>query len=354
MSIAVSFVVIAYNERAGIGDSIRAIQEQRGLESHEIIVVDDGSTDGTGEFVDQLVASDARLRLIRHNSNRGRGAARATGVAAARGTLVAMVDGDIVLPPEWWHACATALENHDVAVGTAVPDGDVAYLARTYSLTPKVVPHATLVTGSNALFRREVFSVVEYETQLREGEDVALSHEIERAGLRVTTVPGLVVEHREERGLASSLTWLYQSGIGASRQLERYRRPRKPDVAFAIVIASVAIALVARSLPPRSRLLGLIGVHLAVSGLHLSGKVRFHRDEAGRYALAMATDALLLAAYFGGRIAGHARLRLISAWSGEVDVRGRLRTPADLGPVLMSLRLLASRPVACATSARRP
>jgi glycosyltransferase involved in cell wall biosynthesis len=307
--VAVSFVVIAYNERAVIGDCIASVQAQQGLDSHEIVVVDDGSTDGTTELVSQLAASDATLRLIRHQENRGRGAARATGVKAARGKFLAMVDGDIVLPPRWWLSCVAALEDHDIASGTAVPDGDVAYLASRFSLTPKVVPHAALVTGSNALFRRQVFDRVSYDTRRREGEDVALSHEIERNGLRVVTVPGLVVEHRERRGLLPSLVWLYQSGVGASRQLERYRRLRKPDIAFLVVVASAALAFAMRKLPLRWRMFGLAGVHLTVSWLHVRGKFIFRRAELGRFLLAAVTDAVLLAAYFSGRIAGHARLR---------------------------------------------
>jgi glycosyltransferase involved in cell wall biosynthesis len=313
VSIEVSFVVIAYNERAVIGDCISSVQEQRGLDSHEIVVVDDGSTDGTGDLVRQLAVSDRALRLISHETNRGRGAARTTGVTAARGAHVAMVDADIVLPPDWWRSCFAALKDHDVAVGTAIPDGDVTYLARRFSLTPKIVPHSTLVTGSNALFRREVFDRIGYETKLREGEDVALSHEIERSGLRAVTVPGLVVEHREHRGLVSSLVWLYQSGVGASRQLERYGQLRKPDIAFLAVVSSAAVALTLRRLPARSRLLGLVGVHLTISWLHVGGKLVFRQNELGRYALAAVVDTALLAAYFSGRIAGHAQLRVATA-----------------------------------------
>ena len=335
MPVAVSFVVIAYNERDVIGDCIRSVQAQQGLDSHEIVVVDDGSTDGTSEFVRQLAASDVALRLIRHEKNRGRGAARATGVAAARGKFLAMVDGDIVLPPGWWLSCVAALEDHDIASGTAVPDGDVAYLARLYSLTPKVVPHAALVTGSNALFRREVFDRVGYETQLREGEDIALSHEIERSGLRVVTVPGLVVEHREQRGLASSLVWLYQSGVGASRQLERYRQLRKPDIAFLVVVASAALALTLRPLPLRWRLFGLAIVHLTVSWLHVRGKFVVRQKELGSRLLAALTDSALLAAYFSGRIAGHARLRVAPETvlrDGLASIRADRRDRDDCQP----------------------
>lgn len=326
--VAVSFVVIAYNERAVIGDCLRSLQAQHGLDLYEIVVVDDGSTDGTGDLVRQLAASDSALQLISHETNRGRGAARTTGVKASRGRLVAMVDSDVLLPSEWWQTCLAALKDHDVAVGTAVPDGDVTYLARRYSLAPKVVAHSALVTGSNSLFRREVFDRIGYEENLRDGEDVALSYEIERSGLRSVSVPGLVVEHREQRGLASSLAWLYQSGVGASRQLERYRRLRKPDVAFFVFLASAALALTLKRFSKRSRLLRLLGVQLAISVLHVGGKFAFRKRELGRFALAAVTDAALLGAYFSGRIAGHAWLRISSAREiGHRDTRSSENSP---------------------------
>jgi glycosyltransferase involved in cell wall biosynthesis len=308
--IAVSFVVIAYNECAVIGECIRSLQAQRGLDSHEIVVVDDGSTDGTGDLVHQLADTDSAIRMIRHDTNRGRGAARMTGVTAARGRFVAMVDGDIVLPRNWLQSCLGALKDYDVAVGTAVPDGDVTYLVRRYSLTPKVVSQSALVTGSNALFRREVFDLISYETSLREGEDVALSHEIQRNGMRAVTVPGLLVDHHEHRNFTSSFAWLYQSGVGASRQLERYRDIRKPDFAFLTVVACGALSFALRRLSARSRLLGLVAVHLTISCLHVHGKLVFRKSEFTRYTLAAVTDAALLAAYFMGRIVGHARLRI--------------------------------------------
>src|SRR5664280_1339078 len=97
----VSFVVIAYNEKANIVSCLTSITSQVGGASFEVVVVDDGSEDGTASLAAKVAAQRAEIALIEHPENLGRGAARQTGIAAARGALIAMVDADIVLPEHW-------------------------------------------------------------------------------------------------------------------------------------------------------------------------------------------------------------------------------------------------------------
>ena len=167
---------------------------------------------------------DARIRLIDLPANRGRGHARRTGIAAARGGLVATVDADIILPADWLDRTRAALTGHDAVGGTAVPDGDVGYVYRRFRLAPRVVASTTTVTGNNGLYRRGVFDRVSFDEALREGEDSALNHAMASQGLSAAIVPGLLVQHREGKSFGSSLRWLFDTGQGATRQLLRYRR----------------------------------------------------------------------------------------------------------------------------------
>ena len=93
---SLSVVLPAYNEEAVIGQTIlRAISAlSRWTDDFEILVVNDGSKDGTKERVEHLAKDDARIRLISHPVNRGYGAALVTGFHSVEKDLVFFMDSD--------------------------------------------------------------------------------------------------------------------------------------------------------------------------------------------------------------------------------------------------------------------
>ncbi len=302
----VSFVVIARNEAATITAALGSILAQR--VDKEIVVVDDCSRDRTPELVAELASGQPGIRLIRLPGNRGRGFARHTGVTAARGRLVATVDADVILPETWWERCAEALATADAVAGTAVPDGDVAYLYRRFSLSPRRRTHTTPVTASNALYRCEVFACASFDPLLRDGEDVALGHELTAAGARLRTVPGLFVEHRDHRTFTEAVVWLFQSGRGATRQLWRYRKLRLPDLAAGGMLATIGWSIAERHRGPAAALWPA-GAYLALAAsAHVASAFAWEWSHRRRLLAGVVVDMPLLAAYFGGRVAGLASL----------------------------------------------
>jgi peptidoglycan-N-acetylglucosamine deacetylase len=309
-STGVSFVVIAYNEAANIARTLDAIAALDGFPEREVIVVDDGSRDRTAEIVRDIAKSDPRVRLVELGDNRGRGFARHTGVAAARGDLIATVDADTILPPDWLVRAMAAMPGHDAVGGTPVPDGDVAYLHRRFGLRPRSVTAAVTVTGSNGLYRREVFDVVSYDPALREGEDVALNHAMRRRGLPIAVVPGLVARHEEDKSFGASVRWLFASGRGATRQLLTYREIRQPDVAAGGFVAVAALGLLAAARQRRALGAALPAAYItAVSVQHVRSRFDTSRSPLTRVAPAVVTDGVLLTSYFLGRLAGLTALR---------------------------------------------
>lgn len=123
----VSVVVPAHNRAATIASCLESVRQQ----THgrwEVIVVDDGSDDDTAGIVQTMASSDARLRLLRHERNRGAQAARNTGARAARGDWIAFLDSDDQFTPRSLElrlarasACKVEVVHSDCDVLT--PDG---------------------------------------------------------------------------------------------------------------------------------------------------------------------------------------------------------------------------------------
>lgn len=309
--IHVSFVVIAYNEAGNIGRTLDGITALTGLECgrYEVIVVNDGSSDGTSGAVADRAAGNSHIKLIDLPKNRGRGYARATGIAAAQGEFLATIDADIILPAEWLLRAKAALNGHDAVGGTAVPDGDVAYVYQAARLVPRIVGHTTAVTGSNALYRRKVFDLVAFDPALREGEDVALNKTTAQHGLSFATVPGLFVEHIENKTLPGSLRWLFTTGKGATRQLLVYRQVRMPDLAAGAFLTSLVGGVLVGVLA--SPLLGALiplAALLMVSVQHVRSRFETPLRRWPSVALAIVLDSVHLLAYFTGRVVGLAWL----------------------------------------------
>jgi glycosyltransferase involved in cell wall biosynthesis len=93
----VSIVLPAYNEQATIERAVTeaTVVAERLFAEHEIIVVNDGSSDGTGEIAEAIARSDPHVRVVRHARNRGYGEALRTGFLASRLDFVFFTDADL-------------------------------------------------------------------------------------------------------------------------------------------------------------------------------------------------------------------------------------------------------------------
>ncbi|MHB1969455.1 MAG: glycosyltransferase, partial [Acidimicrobiales bacterium] len=125
-----SIVVPAHNESSRLAAGYARLAptlERLGPERVEVVVVDDGSTDATGEAAARVYGSLPHLRVIALPENRGKGAALRLGLRVARGPLVVTADADMAIDPRHIPEVMTALERADLAPGSRTGDGRITY-----------------------------------------------------------------------------------------------------------------------------------------------------------------------------------------------------------------------------------
>src|SRR5690242_18447539 len=110
---SVSVILSTYNRAAQLGPALDHLLAQgRSAPSHEVIVVDNNSTDTTRQVVEARVArAGGHLRYV-FESKQGLSYARNAGILAARGDIIAFTDDDVRVSPEWVQVVAQAFEMH--------------------------------------------------------------------------------------------------------------------------------------------------------------------------------------------------------------------------------------------------
>jgi glycosyltransferase involved in cell wall biosynthesis len=132
--VALSVVVPCFNEKDAVEATLRQLERVlAAIGPYEIIAVDDGSTDGTGDILDGLMPEIASLHVVRHPINRGYGGALKSGIRVARGRFLAITDSDGTYPNERIpELLARAQAGADMVVGARVGDGVVYSKLRAF------------------------------------------------------------------------------------------------------------------------------------------------------------------------------------------------------------------------------
>jgi glycosyltransferase involved in cell wall biosynthesis len=204
-------VMPTYDERENLEPITRRLLAA--VPSASLLVVDDGSPDGTGEVADRLAASDTRVHVLHRTSKAGLGAAYIAGFGWAREhgyDVVVEMDADGSHAPEELPRLLEALRTADVALGSRwVPGGTVVNWPRSRELLSRGGNWWTRVvlglplhdaTGGYRAYRRAVLDSLPLDRVASQGYcfQVDLAWQAWRAGWRVVEVPITFVER--ERG----------------------------------------------------------------------------------------------------------------------------------------------------------
>lgn len=200
MKCTVSVITPAYNAAGLIRLAVGSLQAQT-FQDWEMIIVDDCSTDNTGQVVEELAGLDNRIRLVRHSSNSGPAAARNTALAVAGGRYVAFLDSDDLWLPR------------KLELQVAFMTGEGAALSHTaYRRFQSDPARAGPVIAARAHF--------DYRTLLKNSGMACLTVMIDRERTGPFTMP--VVRH-EDYALWLSLLRRGLESRGLNLDLARYR-----------------------------------------------------------------------------------------------------------------------------------
>jgi glycosyltransferase involved in cell wall biosynthesis len=189
-------VVPAHDAEATIGRTLDSLARQRLDQPYEVVVVDDGSSDGTAAVV---ASAGGPVRLVEQPSPGGAAAARNRGAAEARGAVLAFTDADCFPAPDWLAAGLRCLADADLIVGAVRPEPGVECGPFERSLT--VERETGLYETANVFLRRELFERLGgFEAWIHDrgrplSEDTWLGWRARRGGARTAFCAAAVVEH---------------------------------------------------------------------------------------------------------------------------------------------------------------
>ena len=206
----VSIVMPAYNAAATLGEALTSVCRQT-HSGWELIVVDDGSTDGTAELARSFAAREPRIRVI-SQPNAGESGARNTGIAQARFDWLLFLDADDWIAPAHLDRMARAIAAdpgldavHCRSVRVAGDGVEVAdaWAPPTGDLFPILARRAAFPIHACIVRRSIVDDVGRFDTTLRKSADWDLWQRIARTGARFGAVPEVLAYYRMQPSSAS-------------------------------------------------------------------------------------------------------------------------------------------------------
>jgi glycosyltransferase involved in cell wall biosynthesis len=224
----ITIVVAAYNAETTLGAELDALEEQTFDGEFEVVVCDNGSSDGTAALTRARAARWPNLRLIDASAVRGPGAARNVGAAAARAPKLAFCDADDIVAPDWVAVMNDALERETFVTGRArrlefnAPEGSERYFSWGIYRIP-FFPYLRSAGAGNMGVRTQAFlEIGGFDEGLLTGEDLDLCWRMQLAGHELTEYPEAVVTVSNRSGLGATIRQTYAYGVGDRRLAHKY------------------------------------------------------------------------------------------------------------------------------------
>lgn len=235
--LSLSVVIPCFDAQATLGGQLEALAGQQWPGEWEVIVADNGSTDGSRQVVESFRERLPRLRWVDASDRRGPGHARNAGAAAARGEALLFCDADDQVAPGWLAAMGRALTEHDfVASRYEIARLNPPWVAQSRSHAqeeglnpytyPDFLPHAG--GGGLGVKRRLHQQIGGFDESLPALEDTDYCWRLQLAGTPLVFAGDAVVHIRYRHHLGGLFRQLVQYGVYNVLLYKRYRSRGMP------------------------------------------------------------------------------------------------------------------------------
>lgn len=237
--VEISVIIPAFDCVDCLSAQLGALASQRTSRSFEIVVADNGSSDGTVELVEERQAVMRNLRLVDASEIPGAAFARNRGAAEAHAAILLFCDADDIAHPDWIEEMAQGLEDADLVGGYLEsrllnPLSVVAWRGEHRQDRLPGSGWLPAAVSANLGVRRELFEALSgFDTRFpgAAGEDIDLSWRAGLRGYRVAFAPKAIVHYRHRQDLRSLIRQAYNYGMAAPFLYSIHRSngmPRRP------------------------------------------------------------------------------------------------------------------------------
>jgi glycosyltransferase involved in cell wall biosynthesis len=196
----ISVIIPTHNRKLLLKRTLESLAKQTIESSFEVIVVDDGSSDGTSELVTRVSKSVNYPLAYLHQEKSGPASARNLGLNHAKGEIIAFTDDDCIPEPQWLKEIAVAFRDPEVwavsgTVWSEIPPGPFVHSLISHSFTVSATDH---FMTSNFSVRREIAKKIGlFDTRFKDPwfEDYDFAYRIRARGGKIATVPEARIHH---------------------------------------------------------------------------------------------------------------------------------------------------------------
>lgn len=224
-----SVIVATYNRRNELRELLQSLEEQTlSKDSFEVVIVDDGSTDGTADWIAEFRKHSPLEVQFFQQENHGPAAARNRGMEEASGDCFVFIDSDCIASARWLESISRSVDNQGLDAFGGPDDAHESFppllKAINYTMTSflstgglrgkRGVTLAKYYPRSfNMGLRKEVWRKIGGFENLRYGEDIEFSNRILKSGARVAFVPDAVVYHKRRTTIKKFFKQVFNSGV---------------------------------------------------------------------------------------------------------------------------------------------